>query len=69
MIVVVSVLLTVDTVGALFQIATPPLPVLVLTIAAGAMIGSWYGVGKAFANSQLLTSWTASQADARDYSN
>jgi len=69
MIVVVTVLLTVDEVGALFQITTPPLPVLILTIAAGTMAGSWYGVGKVIANSRLLTSWTADQADAADYSN
>jgi Ca2+-transporting ATPase len=49
MIVVVTVLLTVDEVGALFQITTPPLPVLILTIAAGTMAGSWYGVGKVIA--------------------
>ncbi|MGB5904947.1 MAG: cation-translocating P-type ATPase [Xanthobacteraceae bacterium] len=69
MMVVVIVLLTVYDVGALFQITTPPLPVLVLTIAAGTMAGSWYGIGKVFANSRLLTSWTAGQADAADPSN
>lgn len=56
MIVVVTILLTVDEVGALFQITLPPLPVLACTIVAGVMAGSWYGVGRVLASSRLLIS-------------
>jgi zinc transporter ZupT len=43
---VVAILLAVPA-GTLFQFAAPPLPVLMLAIAAGPDAGSWFGVGRA----------------------
>jgi hypothetical protein len=69
MIVIVTILLTVDKVGALFQIAPPPPTVLACAIVAGIITSSWYGVGKVLANSRLLTSWTADQSHSTYRSN
>ncbi len=67
MIVVVTVLLAVEEVGALFQITTPPLPVLALTITAATIAGSWYGIGKVLANVGALS--TGNQVRATNRSN
>lgn len=67
MIVVVTVLLAVEEVGALFQITTPPLPVLALTITAATIAGSWYGIGKVLANVGALS--TGNQVRTTNRSN
>jgi Ca2+-transporting ATPase len=69
MIMVVTVLLTIDEVGALFQITTPPLPVLILTTVAGILAGSWYGVGKILANWRLGVLSTGDQIRSTSHSN
>lgn len=50
LIVVVTILLTVDEAGALFQITAPPVPLLVLTILGSLAAGGWFGFAKILAS-------------------
>lgn len=47
--IVIAVLLSVPTAGVLFQFTTPPLPILLLSVAAGLAAGSWFGVARILA--------------------
>ena len=60
LIVVVTILLTVDEASALFQITAPPLPVLVLTIWRLAA-GGWFGFAKIIASLLPCTSRKSDQ--------
>ena len=61
LIVVVTILLTVDEAGALFQITAPPLPVLVLTILGSLAAGGWFGFAKILASLLPCTSRKSDQ--------
>jgi P-type Ca2+ transporter type 2C len=43
---VIAGLLSVSAAGALFQFTAPPLPILLLSVAAGLTAGSWFGVAR-----------------------
>ena len=61
LIVVVTILLTVDEASALFQITAPPLPVLVLTILGSLAAGGWFGFAKILASLLPCTSRKSDQ--------
>ena len=61
LIVVVTILLTVDEAGALFQITAPPVPLLVLTILGSLAAGGWFGFAKILASLLPCTSRKSDQ--------